>query len=141
MLPRVHLAFRQFVRPVGPPPAGASIANPDSQTPKDLAAPKNSDEADGGADLPPREQAPQVQGAEVEGLSEQPQNQPPHASANQTATHWSASQWLEILANIFRTSNSAVKKNEAGDSYRTQAKRGAKGITLKKGAILDKKVA
>jgi hypothetical protein len=141
VLPRVHWAFRQFVRPVGPPPAGASIANPDSQTSKDLVDPKNIEDGHAKSDSPPEKQTSQAPGTEPEDLSEQLQQATSPTLSKQTATHWSASQWLEILANIFRTSNSTLKKSEGGGSYRNQAKRGAKGIALKKGAILDKKAA
>ena len=133
MLARVHLAFRQFVRPVGSAPPGSTTLGDRAPQPPQNETPNEK----------PKEESPPQEGKngqeearaqeEVEGPEEIPEDAP-------KSSLWSASRLMELLSSLV-TSQSENNRLKGATAYETTRKTQRKGIHLRKGSIIDRKAS
>lgn len=151
VLPRIHLALRQFVRPIGPANQGSSSLTQEKplvHAPEPKAQDPSALPSEGEKNTPPSEEDPieDETGTLVEGgeaPSALPQGQSEQRDANpqkSKAALWNPNELLQLIKRIVMT-ETINKKQKGRAEYQNVGRRSQKGLALRKGSVLDKKAA
>ena len=133
VLARVHLAFRQFVRPVGASPPGSTALRDRAPQPPQDENPKKKPEEESSPQDGKNERKEARAQDEVQGPDEVPEDSP-------KASLWSASRLMELLSSLV-TQQSEINRLKGATAYETTRKTQRKGIRLRKGSIIDRKAS
>ncbi len=148
MLPRIHLALRQFVRPIGPANQGSSSLTQD----KPLVQPPELKEEEakqltqrhGDGKTFQQETPDSEEGSSPSAVEASPNTDgadlPAESSQRPKVAFWNPNELLQLIKRIVSTD--ALNKRQMGKiEYQSIGRRSQKGLALKKGTVLDKKAA